>query len=174
MTKPGETFDALVFGAGMAGLTAAGRAAAQGQRVLLVEKAAGIGGSALISGGIVWAPDSVAASRELDADSDETLVRLSVDNMARGLEWMAQLGVEVSEPFRLDHVLHFPSVARRFDNYAYLHRCQELVAKAGGHLVLGASATELVIEGGAVTGARIVDRDGESAQCWRLDCEPPT
>jgi flavin-dependent dehydrogenase len=60
MTMP-ETFDALIFGAGMAGLTAAGRAAAQAKRVLLVEKGADIGGSAVISGGIVWAPETVAA-----------------------------------------------------------------------------------------------------------------
>jgi succinate dehydrogenase/fumarate reductase flavoprotein subunit len=162
MTMPDETFDALVLGAGMAGLTAAARAAAAGKRVLLVEKAADIGGSAVISGGIVWAPDTVAAYRELDQESDETLVGLNVDNMARGLAWMAQLDVGISEPFRLDHVLHFPSVARRFDNYAYLHRCKQLVEKAGGHVLLGASAAELLLDGGAVTGARIVDRDGES------------
>jgi succinate dehydrogenase/fumarate reductase flavoprotein subunit len=162
MTMPDETFDALVLGAGMAGLTAAARAAAAGQRVLLVEKAADIGGSAIISGGIVWAPDTVAAYREFDAESDEALIGLNVDNMARGLAWMAQLDVGVSEPFRLDHVLHFPSMARRFDNHAYLHRCKQLVEKAGGHLLLGASAAELVIGNGAVTGARIVDRDGES------------
>jgi glycine/D-amino acid oxidase-like deaminating enzyme len=46
--------DLLVLGSGMAGMTAASLAAAKGVRVVVVEKAATIGGSAALSGGYVW------------------------------------------------------------------------------------------------------------------------
>ncbi len=69
-----ETWDAIVIGAGAAGMTAASVAAAEGLRVLLVEKTALIGGTTSWSGGMVWVPanrkmkeagrsDSIAAAR---------------------------------------------------------------------------------------------------------------
>jgi len=51
-----ESFDVIVVGAGAAGLTAATVAAAEGQRVLLVEGSPYVGGTTAISGGMVWIP----------------------------------------------------------------------------------------------------------------------
>ncbi len=51
-----RTVDVVVLGAGAAGLTAAALAGAGGLDVLLVEKSAQIGGTAAISGGMVWVP----------------------------------------------------------------------------------------------------------------------
>lgn len=45
--------DFLVIGAGMAGLSAAGWSAERGARVVVVEKAPAIGGSAVVSGGML-------------------------------------------------------------------------------------------------------------------------
>ncbi len=66
----GEAFDIIVVGSGVAGLTAACVAAAEGRRVLLVEAAPLVGGTSAISGGMVWIPadnpetgDTVAAAR---------------------------------------------------------------------------------------------------------------
>jgi flavin-dependent dehydrogenase len=53
MTHDSMTCDVLVLGAGMAGLTAAGYAAEHGARAIVLEKARSIGGSALLSGGIL-------------------------------------------------------------------------------------------------------------------------
>lgn len=50
--------DLIVVGAGMAGMSAAGRAAENGARVVVIEKAARIGGSAVMSGGILWTASS--------------------------------------------------------------------------------------------------------------------
>src|SRR5204863_4733479 len=49
-----EVTDLIVAGAGMAGLAAAARARELGARVELYEKAARIGGSMLLSSGVVW------------------------------------------------------------------------------------------------------------------------
>ncbi len=46
--------DLLVIGAGMAGLSAAGYAAEHGANVIVLEKAERFGGSALLSGGVLW------------------------------------------------------------------------------------------------------------------------
>ena len=48
--------DVIIIGAGAAGMTAALAASAAGARVILVEKTDKIGGTAAVSGGIVWAP----------------------------------------------------------------------------------------------------------------------
>ena len=74
--------DLLVIGAGMAGLSAAGWAAQRGARVVVVEKAAAIGGSAFLSGGVLW----TAASRqkmELYGAGDPTLGAVICDQIGR-------------------------------------------------------------------------------------------
>ena len=51
-----DEYDAIVLGAGAGGMTAAAVAAAEGLRVLLIEKSAQVGGTTAVSGGMVWVP----------------------------------------------------------------------------------------------------------------------
>ncbi|RXH02990.1 FAD-dependent oxidoreductase [Bradyrhizobium zhanjiangense] len=51
-----ETYDVVVIGAGAGGMTAAAVAAAEGLRVLVIEKTAFVGGTTAWSGGMVWIP----------------------------------------------------------------------------------------------------------------------
>lgn len=53
-----ETFDVVVVGSGAAGLSAALTASIHGLSVVVIEKAATLGGSTAISGGAVWVPDN--------------------------------------------------------------------------------------------------------------------
>ena len=61
----------LVIGAGAAGLTAALSAHESGARVMVVEKADKVGGTAAISGGIVWVPSNPQMEAAGIADSRE-------------------------------------------------------------------------------------------------------
>ena len=61
--------DLLVFGGGMAGMSAAARAASDGASVVLVEKAPAIGGSAMYAG-FVWTAPTVDVMREVNPDAD--------------------------------------------------------------------------------------------------------
>ncbi|WP_315780094.1 MULTISPECIES: FAD-dependent oxidoreductase [unclassified Bradyrhizobium] len=67
----GGTFDVVVVGAGVGGLTAATVAAADGCSVLLVEQADVIGGTTAISGGMVWIPANHKAAAEGRPDTLE-------------------------------------------------------------------------------------------------------
>jgi succinate dehydrogenase/fumarate reductase flavoprotein subunit len=51
-----EAYDVVVLGAGAGGMTAAAVAAAQGLRVLVIEKTGFVGGTTAWSGGMVWIP----------------------------------------------------------------------------------------------------------------------
>jgi len=62
--------DVIVLGAGAGGLAAACAAAARGLRVLLLEKTAWVGGTAAISGGMVWVPGNSKMAPAGLADSD--------------------------------------------------------------------------------------------------------
>ena len=59
--------DVVVLGTGMAGMCAATAAVEQGARVLVVERAPTIGGSAAISGGYVWTARDLDSLRNEDA-----------------------------------------------------------------------------------------------------------
>jgi succinate dehydrogenase/fumarate reductase flavoprotein subunit len=56
MMPTADAYDVVVIGAGTGGMTAAAVAAAEGLRVLLIEKTELVGGTAAWSGGMVWIP----------------------------------------------------------------------------------------------------------------------
>ena len=70
MTNPLNT-DVLIIGAGAAGLTAALTAHECGAKVTVIEKGARLGGTAAISGGIVWVPDNPQMKAKGIADNRE-------------------------------------------------------------------------------------------------------
>src|SRR5579864_7788538 len=51
-----DAYDVVVVGAGAGGMTAAAVAAAEGLRVLVIEKTEFVGGTTAWSGGMVWIP----------------------------------------------------------------------------------------------------------------------
>jgi succinate dehydrogenase/fumarate reductase flavoprotein subunit len=114
-----EIYDVIVIGAGAGGMTAAAVAAAEGLRVLLIEKTAFVGGTTAWSGGMVWIPanarmkeaglsDSVTdAVQYLAATVPETAnASLRAAFLARGPEAVAYL--EANTEVRLQPVKAYP------------------------------------------------------------------
>lgn len=64
-----ESYDVVVAGSGASGLVAAVRAADAGLTVLVVEKAAQLGGTTAAGGGVMWAPNNHLARRAGYLDS---------------------------------------------------------------------------------------------------------
>jgi len=154
-THDSMSCDVLVLGAGMAGLSAAGYAAEHGATVIVLERAKSIGGSALLSGGILW----TATSRErmqLYGTGIPGLGDVVLRNYARGLEWLRRRGVAISPAVPVLHGRGY-----QIDILDHLRGCKNLVEQHGGHVALDTESRELLRnDNGAVTGARICHADG--------------
>ena len=64
-----EAYDVVVIGAGAGGMTAAAVAAAEGLRVLVIEKTELVGGTTAWSGGMVWIPGNAQMKQAGLSDS---------------------------------------------------------------------------------------------------------
>lgn len=114
-----ETYDVIIIGAGAGGMTAAAVAAAEGLRVLVIEKTAFVGGTAAWSGGMVWIPANAKMKDAGLSDSITDAVRylsstvpepanagLRAAFLARGPEAVAWL--EANTDVRLQPVKAYP------------------------------------------------------------------
>ncbi|WP_187972563.1 FAD-dependent oxidoreductase [Aquibium microcysteis] len=147
--------DLIVIGGGMAGMTAAARAAEAGARVVVVEKAPAIGGSALLSGGFVWTATSRAQMDRHD-DGDPALHAVVVEEFPHVMEWLRGR-VETGPPVR---VLY--GRGQQIDIAAYMRGCVASVEAAGGFVVPDTQVTEIIMRGGRVAGALTAHADGET------------
>jgi succinate dehydrogenase/fumarate reductase flavoprotein subunit len=113
-----EVADVVVVGAGASGLAAALAAEASGATVRILEKAPRLGGTASISGGVVWAPGNAhmaPGEREADRrgaldyfhalsdDLDEQVLRAFVDTAGEAIAFL-----EASTPLRFDVLAGYP------------------------------------------------------------------
>ena len=103
-----KTTDVLIIGAGAAGLSAAVAAHDSGANVAIIEKGAKLGGTAAISGGVVWVPnnpsmqekgisdsreDALAYFRSLDhGEMDDDSLEAFVDEGANALQFLTERG----------------------------------------------------------------------------------
>lgn len=130
-----ESYDVVVIGAGAGGMTAAAVAAAEGLRVLVIEKTAFVGGTTAWSGGMVWIPANGKMKEAGLSDSVTDAVRylastvpepanasLRAAFLARGPEAIAYL--EANTEVRLQPVKAYP------DYYP-----ERLGATAGGRVL---------------------------------------
>ncbi len=157
--------DLLVIGAGMAGLTAAARAARDGRRVVVVEVGDDVGGSARFAG-YIWTAPSRDVMDEVNPHGDEALRHAVVDRFAEGVEWIRSVGVDVQEAVP---VLGFGR-GHQFDTNQYVDLCRRIVTDAGGDVLLRTEASRLLTEDGRVVGAELTGPDGpqEVRAAWTL------
>jgi succinate dehydrogenase/fumarate reductase flavoprotein subunit len=148
--------DLLVIGGGMAGLSAAGWAAERGAKVIVVERAADIGGSAFLSGGVLWTATS-PGRMDLYGGGDAALARQVLGTYPLALDWLRRRCVSVSPAMPVLHGRGY-----QIDIIDHLRGCVRLVEQAGGALALETETQALLRddETGAVLGARTVHPDG--------------
>jgi succinate dehydrogenase/fumarate reductase flavoprotein subunit len=149
-----ETVDLLVIGGGMAGLTAAARAARDGARVTVVEIADSLGGSVLFAG-YAWTAPSREVVDEVLPEGDPELRHALVDRFADGVEWIRSLGVEVGDA---QPILGFGS-GHAFDTNQYVDLCRRQVLEHG-EILTATRTISLLQDGARVVGARLRLPDG--------------
>ena len=155
MSESDSSVDLLVFGGGMAGMSAAARAASDGSSVILVEKGPAIGGSAMYAG-FIWTAPTVEVMHEVNPEGDPALSTRVVEGYGEGVDWVRSLGVHVADPVT---VLGYGRGSQT-DMANYLLACERLV-REHGELLAGWSAQRLLVEDGAVVGAEIENESGE-------------
>src|SRR6516165_494372 len=143
MSDSNSIVDLLVFGGGMAGMTAAARASSEGASVVLVEKGDAIGGSAMYAG-FIWTAPTVEVMREVNPDADPELSARVVEGYGEALDWVRSLGVSVADPVT---VLGYGRGCAT-DMANYLLACERIVSERGERIV-GATAERLIVEDGA-------------------------
>ena len=154
--NPVETLecDLLVLGAGMAGLSAAARAAEGRARVVVVEKAEDIGGSAMLSGGFVWTVPTREKLRYV-GNGDPALGAVLVDGYAQAIAWLRSRGVLMSAPCEVMYGRGY-----QIDIVNHLKACAASVEHTGGAVIRGTNTERLVVQDRAVVGADTVHPDG--------------
>jgi succinate dehydrogenase/fumarate reductase flavoprotein subunit len=142
--------DLLVIGAGMAGLSAAAYAAERGAKVIVVEKSRTLGGSAALSGGVLWTATS-AERLGIYGTGRPDLGAVVLRNYPVALEWLRRRGVAMGPSVSVLHGRGY-----QIDVLDYLRGCARLVEQHDGHVVLDSTVESLVVDdSGAVTGARV-------------------
>jgi succinate dehydrogenase/fumarate reductase flavoprotein subunit len=137
------SFDLIVVGAGAAGLAAAARAAELGARVLVLEKAAAIGGSALLSAGIVWTAPNRNVLAYIQPNGDPVRGPLLVDHYDEVIDEIRSTGATVSEEWT-NHLEW--GRACKADIPALFSAWIACIEGAGGEVRTKAGRTRLVID----------------------------
>lgn len=150
----------------MAGLTAGATAAQAGAKVMVAEKSGAVGGSAQLSGGMVWTARDIDAIEAACPDGDRELLTHVLGHMDELYAWISGTGARLSDPAV---VLEY-GIGRRVDIQTYLTRCEEMIIEAGGEVATGAQMYELQRPGASVCGARMFARGAELtvAAPWTL------
>jgi succinate dehydrogenase/fumarate reductase flavoprotein subunit len=154
--------DVLVLGAGISGLTVAAALVANGQTVTVVEKAADIGGSAFLSGGLFWSAANLETFRE-HVPLGTSLGEMVVDGYVEAVDWIRRTGARVEPATRAEEIIGYPVRAFLIDQISYLRRCARDVTEGDGWVGLSTETSHLVTEGSAVVGAVVADRDGTTS-----------
>ena len=161
-----QELDLLVIGAGMAGLTAAARAAREGRRVLVVEVSGDVGGSARFAG-YAWTAPSREVMDRVNPGGDDALKHALVDRFASGVDWIRSTGVDVMDPVP---ILGFGR-GHQFDTNQYVDLCRRIVTDSGGEVRLETRTRRLLVEDGRVVGAEVESPDGRAEEvraAWTL------
>ena len=190
VTDAAESFDLVIVGAGMSGLSAAISAArSEDISILVLEKEAYTGGSSRVCGGGIWAVDSALneevginstadelieflKGRSDGADLNEDLIRSFYDVAGDTIEYFYENGLPVDlETASLGHPdsklpvlwsVHNAEHDWETGESGLIDAVQKMAEDLGVEIRLENKVVELLTEDGAVTGLRVETPDGES------------
>lgn len=155
MTESVRT-DAVVVGAGMAGLVAAATLVESDVDVVVLEKAPEAGGSMRISNGVVWTYLPYERLRERAPGGNAGLQRVLADRFEDDLAWLEDIGAQLTTP-----EFDVPGTGKELDPVPFTERMTDRIERGGGELRLETPLEALVSDGdGAITGVRALDPDG--------------
>jgi succinate dehydrogenase/fumarate reductase flavoprotein subunit len=127
--------DLLVAGAGMAGLCAAARARELGASVTVLEKGDRIGGSMLLSSGVIWRYREFERFRAECPGGDVALQRSIHDRLDDAMAWLDSLGAPVTDRDTGNPL----TSGRRFDPRGLM----DALARRAGEIRIGTALHEL-------------------------------
>lgn len=180
----------VVIAAGPSGLSAAVQAAEAGGEVLVVEKAASVGGAANMGMGPLGIGTKYQQQQMIDItvekafhmfmeythyNVDARLVKKYFELSGETIEWLEDMGVEFEGAFRYfpqsEATWHIVKTdqgigprAASFMNKALYEKAKEL----GVEFLLETSAKKILVEDGKVSGISAVDQNGEEV---RISCQ---
>ena len=180
----GETreADVIVVGAGAAGLAASIEAANAGAKVILLEKLPAVGGSTLISGGIVYGAETPGQKRigvedsaedlarywieRAEGDVDEELIRFVAEKSGETIAWLEEfVGVEFQDPVPAGTSPVPRGHTTKEGRGAGLVQPLEAKAKElGVEILTETTATKLLTDDKAVIGVEAETKDGKTIQ----------
>jgi fumarate reductase flavoprotein subunit len=145
----------VVAGGGLAGLTAALRAAELGARVTLVEKGDRPGGSFLLSSGYVWSYRDMPTYHREAPGGDTVLQKQILDRLGSGLDWLESAGGvllsrETGNPF---------TFGARFDPEQTVAALAGRILASGAEILTGTALDALTGDAERITGVRASSRE---------------
>ena len=165
--------DILVIGSGGAGYSAAISAATAGAKVTLIEKQDIVGGSTIVSAGIVYGAldeDDVPAMvdyyiERADGNADRemltTFAENSLDTLAAledaGVQWMMAVPTGTAPQPRGRFAFHADTGVAMIGS-ALIQPLNAKAESVGVEVLTGVKATELITEGDAVVGAKATSK----------------
>ena len=144
----------LVAGGGLAGLTAALRAAELGARVTLLEKGDRPGGSFLLSSGYIWSYRDLPTYRREAPGGDTVLQKRILDRLGSGLDWLESVGGlplsrETGNPL---------TFGARFAPEQTVAALVERILASGAEIITATALDALTEDAGRITGVRASSR----------------
>ncbi|MGY1806992.1 FAD-dependent oxidoreductase [Blastococcus sp. SYSU D00669] len=165
----------VVFGAGLAGLTAGVTALQAGAYVVLCEKSGAIGGSTALSGGLIWTFADLAELHAAVPDGDPVLQELVFDGTPAARRWLGEQGVRFTTAEPSAELAHggwadvsgesgIRGLGQLVEPAQALAALQERFTALGGVLRTETALDSLVQDdAGRVVGARVATADGATA-----------
>ena len=151
-------FDLLVVGGGIAGMSAAAKAAQNGASVAVIEKQTMLGGSGLYAS-YLWTAGSEQEMLDRNPECEPGVCLAPVQDAEQIVAWIEALGVNLGRAVR---ILEFGR-GRTLDVAGFVSACAQAVRSApAGTIRLQSTVQELLFDDGAVVGARIAYGHGET------------